>query len=119
MKAKIIGTKIEFDLYELIEDMDADARLQLADAVAVRDDVIMYVVQQILDGVTDHDSWAGTNCVANGKPYHGMDWACREVSKRAGEVAVKEIVRLEKALIVKEEEAEHLRKLLEERQYGR
>jgi hypothetical protein len=56
------------------------------------------------------NSRAGRNCVADSEPRNGLDWACREVAKRAGEVAADEIKRLESALKYREEENATLRR---------
>ena len=119
MKATIVGSEIRIDLYRLVEDMDTDERQKLADAVAVRDDVVVYVTQQILDKWTEHDSNAGLCCVAYSDPLKtmGLDWSVREVARRAGEVATSEIKRLEKALLSREEENATLRRMLDERRY--
>ena len=109
MKAKVDGCNLTIDLYELMESLSADEQRSLADALSVQDAVIGFVVQQILDGWTDFSSRAGRVCTAGPAPSHGLDWACREVAKRAGEVAKAEIERLESALKISEGECKKLR----------
>ena len=121
MKATIEDTELRINIYHLMEEMDEEQQKQMADALAVRDAVITYVTQQILDGATDHGSFAGTCCVAYSDPPKtmGLDWAVREVARRAGEVATYEIERLERALRSREEEISRLRRTLDERQFNR
>jgi hypothetical protein len=61
--------------------------------------VIKAVTEQILDGWTE-DGWHGPTGVASPEPQpcSGLDWARREVARRAGDAAAKEIKRLENAL---------------------
>ena len=109
MRTNISGTKLEIDLYDLVEELDSATLLSLADAVAVQDDVIKYVVQQILDGWTDLDSRGGLLCAAGPLPTRGLDWAIREIAKRSGEVAAKEVKRLETAMKKLDEDNDRLR----------
>lgn len=120
MKATIEDSELRINLYHLMEEMDSEQRKIMADALAVRDDVVVYVTQQILDKWTEHDSNAGLCCVAYSDPPKtmGLDWAVREVARRAGEVATSEIKRLEQALLSREEENAMLRQVLDERRYG-
>jgi hypothetical protein len=121
MKATLEGTELRINIYHLMEEMDEEEQRQMADALAVRDAVVLYVTQQILDGWTEHESNAGLCCVACSDPPKtmGLDWAVREVARRAGEVAASEVKRLERALRSKEEENAMLRKMLDERRYVR
>ena len=98
MKVKVTEHEVIIDLYGLISDMPSESLPILADAIAVNDDVIKFVTQQILDGITDFCSCAGRVRAAKSKPQAGLDWACREVAKRAGDVATREIERLEREL---------------------
>lgn len=109
MRTNINGTKLEIDLYDLVEELDTTTLLSLADAVAVQDDVIKYVVQQILDGWTDMDSRGGLLCTAEPLPSRGLDWAIREIAKRSGEVAAKEAKRMEAAMKSLHEDNDRLR----------
>ena len=115
MKVTVTKRGFDVDIYELIEDMPDDGLLTLADAIAVRDDVIKYVTQQILDGWTDLESRAGMACTAEAEPKRGLDWAVREVAKRSGEVAANEVLRLEAALKYEKQETDRLRNELSRR----
>ena len=112
MSVKVVGRTIEIDIYDLVESLSPDEQRTFADALAVSDDVVKYVTQQILGDWTELDSRAGLNCVAASEPRNGLDWARREVAKRAGEVAADEIRRLEAALKYREEENADLRQAM-------
>ena len=111
MKAKLDGRYIKLDLYELAEELTSEERLLLCDSLALQNDVIAYVTQQIVDGATDAGSWSGRACItaAEPKPERGLDWACREVALKAGGVQAEEIRRLQQALKAREEEVKGLR----------
>lgn len=118
MKVTVNERQIGIDLYELVESLPEDALLTFADALAVQDHVIKYVTQQILDGWTERDSSGGRFTVTEVTPVAGLDWACREVAKRASEVSKSEIERLEKSVAYHKECEDNLRKMLNERRYG-
>jgi hypothetical protein len=66
--------------------------------LACQGDVVKYVTQQILDGQTENNWYSGRSIGASATAWTGLDWACREVAKRSGEVAKAEIEALERAL---------------------
>jgi hypothetical protein len=99
MKPTIEAGMLTINVYELIDELDDHELDAIADAVAVRDRVIKAVVQQVLDGWTDTMSHAGRECIAPAEPRTGLDWACREVAKRSGDVAASEIAGLERAVV--------------------
>ena len=68
-----------------------------------------YVVQQILDGWTEMRSSNGRLCSAIADPQSGLDWAVREVARRAGDVAAEEIARLELGITQREKRIDSLR----------
>ena len=111
MRSNINGTKLEIELYDIFEDMDTTSLTSMADAIAVQDTVIKYVVQQILDGWTDLDSRGGLLCVVSPEPTTGLDWAIREVAKRSSEASYREIERLADAL---KHERKNSQRLLDE-----
>lgn len=113
MKVTTTDRGFSVDIYELISDMPEDFLRTLADAVAVQDCVVRYVAQQILDGWTELNSSNGRYCVAISEPQTGLDWAVREVARRAGEVAAEEIKRLERGIVYRDEEIAGLRKEFE------
>ena len=98
MKIRTTLRSIVIDIYELVQELPEDGVRTLADALAVRDEVIKQVAQQILGDWTDLDSRAALSCEAHAEPRTGLDWAMREVAKRSSEVARDEIKRLESSL---------------------
>lgn len=93
------GGEVTFSVnaYGLIEGLNEEQKLLLADAVAVQDSVIKYVGQQILDGWTDHVSCAAKSC-GDADPHWPLGKVIREVAKRSGDVAREEIEKLEESL---------------------
>ena len=91
---KVTGAVVHTDLRALIEQLSEEDLHLVADAVATRDIVIKYVVQQVLDGATDLGSWAGRVYHPAIQPQTGLDWACREIACRSSTVAASEIARL-------------------------
>lgn len=118
MKAVVASGKVTIDLYELIESLTDEERRELADSVACNSDVIKFVAQQILDGWTELDSH-GPIGMATAEPFHGLEWAVRQVALRAGDVSAKEVKRLQSALEMVEKQrdrlAEDLRRINDKR----
>ena len=112
MRAEIVEGKLQVDVIDLFEGLDAEKLMSLADSLAVTDQVIEFVVQQILDGWTALDSHGGTCVHASPVPSTGLDKALREVAKRSSEVARKEIARLEAALDKERRDSTELRREL-------
>ena len=111
MKAKLDGLNIVLDVYELAEELTPEERLLLCDALAFNKDVIKYVTQQILDGVTDHCTDSGRHYPVHAEPTpdEGLDWACRQVALKAGGAQADEIRRLQLALKAREDVVKGLR----------
>lgn len=96
----------------MLEGIPAEAKLELMETLACDNVIIKHVVDQILEGWTENFYHGPMSCTAGDSPNYGLDWALREIAKRSGEVAKKEIERLEKAL---KETKENYWKLLVER----
>ena len=116
MNITIENGTLRIDVYALLEMMTAAEKLKLADTMACMGDVITYVAQQILDGWTEQGSHGSIGCSPESEPGSGLDWAIREISKRSGFIAAKEILRLQGAL--KKERDDH-QKLLSDTAYLR
>jgi hypothetical protein len=108
LQVEIVEGKLQVEVVDLLERVDADKLMSLADNLAITDQVIQFVVQQILDGWTELDSHAGTCVRPSPDPCTALDTAVREVAKRASEVARKEIERLEETLRKERRESEEL-----------
>lgn len=98
MQLKYDDGKLSFNAVELIDHMDENAKQNVIEILACSDKVIEYVIAQVLDGWTENGSHGGRLCTASDSPARGLDWAVREVAKRSGDVAEKEIERLESAI---------------------
>lgn len=95
---------LQVNLEDVLSLLNAEQRIALVDALACNDDVIKCVVDQIFDGWTERGSHAAVSHHANAAPSTGLDYATRQVALRAGEVAKKEIARLQEALKTVDEE---------------
>lgn len=90
---------VTVNLYKAFRAMPEEDKASFLDTLACDDGVIRLVSQQILDGWTDLCSHGGTQCTdLQDVSRTPLSAAVREVAKRSGEVAQKEIERLERAL---------------------
>lgn len=92
--AKIEGGRLSFDLYDLLGGMTDQARADLIDTLAVRDEVITEVANQIIDGYTTLGSYGPTGFGGNPDATHGIDGARMRIAKASSEIAAREIERL-------------------------
>ena len=90
--------EIAINLMALLECIDGEQKIHLAESLACDGEIIKYVAQQIIDKWTENGSYGYTSCTAGHNPMLGLDWAWREVAKASDEVAKREIEKLEKAL---------------------
>lgn len=89
---------IQFNILDLLEGIPAEAMPEFLEAVSSQDAVIQHVADQIIRGVTEH-GYAGSSWVRpHAEPNLPLEKAWREVAKSSGEVAKREIERLESAL---------------------
>ena len=105
MRIKIEQGHLKLHVYDLLGLLDADQKKELVEVLAVQDDVIKHVVEQVLTGWTENGMRAARQVTAGSGEHYlpALDEAIREVSKRSGDVARKEIERLEAALKYKDE----------------
>jgi hypothetical protein len=103
MNARYKEGKIEFDLHDLLQDVSIETKLEMLESLACDDQIIKHVADQIITKWTENCYSGGAACVAGAEPRFGLDWAWREVAKRSGEVAEREIERLEDAIKYKDE----------------
>jgi len=110
MRVEITGSNLVIDFWSLLGNLSDEDKHKAADTFSCDGEIIRYVTQQILDGWTEQGSHGGILCTAvpEPAPHNGLDWAMREIAKRAGEVAEKEIKRLEEALKHREEQLQKL-----------
>lgn len=103
MNATYKDGKIEFDLHALLRDVSVETKAELIESMACDDAIIKHVADQIITKWTENVCSGGVDCVAGAEPRFGLDWAWREVARRSGEVAEREIKRLEDAIKYKDE----------------
>jgi hypothetical protein len=58
---QIDGTKLTFDLYEVLRNVTPEQGAVLADALALNDAVRKNVIDIMVDGVTDLESWPSSD----------------------------------------------------------
>lgn len=99
MKTTYSNSCLNIHLGALLDTLDDEARSIIIEHLSCERDVIKGVIEQVLDGWTEA-GWHGatSSAVPNPLPSSGLDWARREVARRAGDAAAKEIERLETAL---------------------
>lgn len=110
MKAKITKDGLCIDIGSLLDSIAPEDKSELFKHIACDAQVIKDVTDQILDGWTE-DGWHGRKTIeasAEPRQWEAIDHAQREVAKRSGEVAKREIERLEKALAASEKRRQEL-----------
>ena len=95
---------LQIDLHDLLGSVKEEDLNEFFETVSCNDKVIKHVTDQILDKWTENCYSGGAACTADAAPIWGLDKAWREVAKRSGEVAKREIERLEEALKRRNEE---------------
>lgn len=96
--------KLQVDLHDLLDNVREEDLADFLESASCNDKVIKHVTDQILDKWTENGYSGGAACAADADPRWGLDKAWREVAKRSGEVAKREIERLEEALKRRNEE---------------
>ena len=82
---------------ELIELMEEGDKVDFMQSLSCHDSVIKHVADQITTGMTD-GGYSGSETITQSKPSTPLQSARREVAKLSGDVAKKEIERLEREL---------------------
>jgi hypothetical protein len=100
---------IKINLEDLLARVETDRKLEMIESMSCSNDLIDYVAQQIIERWTDNGYSGGTFVTALAEPTTGLDKAWREVAKASGDVAKREILRLEGALKAREKELNDLR----------
>lgn len=97
MKATYEKGHISFSLEDALQSVDAEQIPDLLQSLSCETKVIDYVAQQIINRWTE-DGYHGYTGLAHPQQYSGLDKAWRDVAKASGEIAKREIERLEDAL---------------------
>jgi len=108
MNAEFKAGKITFELHDLLGQVSTEQKMEMIESMSCDDDVIKHVSAQIISRWTENGYAGGSACTASDAPTMGLDWACREVAKHSGEIAKREIERLEDALRCRNSEVQDL-----------
>lgn len=106
MKVEFKDGHFQFNAYDVIEVIMRE-HPDLVEAVACDTRVIDLVAQQIMNKWTENGSYGYVGS-AQSIQYGGLDLAWREVAKASGEVAKREIERLEQSLARSEKQYQDL-----------
>lgn len=104
MDIKYKEGNLQIDLHDLLDNVREEDLNEFLESVSCNDKVIKHVTDQILDKWTENGYSGGAAATAVADPKWGLDKAWREVAKRSGEVAKREIERLEEALNRRDDE---------------
>lgn len=119
MNIKFKDGAISIDLFEALQNVKTDQKVELIESLACDDDIIRHVAEQIINRWTE-SGYSGLSSYCPGfkhEALYGLDWAVRMVALASGEIAQREIKRLEKSLEEKEKENKELYNQLNERRY--
>ena len=108
MKVNYKEGKLELDLHDLLQNVNKETKMEMIESVSCDDHIIKHVTEQIINKWTENFYSGGTNIIASTNTYTGLDWAWREVAKKSGDIAKREIERLEKAISYKDERYQEL-----------
>ncbi len=111
--------KLEFDLVDLLDSVDAESKVELIESLSCDESILKHVVDQILTGYTEN-ACCGASCYPeHSVPRYSLSFARREISKKAGELAKETIEKLEKALGTAETRIKELEELERNAWYAR
>ena len=98
MAAKFEGSRISFDIQDVLNAMSCEDKLLLIESMSCDTLIIDHVASQIIDGLTESGYCSGVSVITRADVYFGLDKAIRNIARASGEIAKKEIERLEHAL---------------------
>jgi hypothetical protein len=95
--------KLSFDFHDLLDRVSPADQVDLIESLSCSDPIIRHVAAQILDRWTESGYRGAERCTAAPDTdgpviVPALDWAARTVARRSGEIAAREIKRLEDAL---------------------
>jgi len=118
MNAKYKDGSISFDFHEFIQSAPTEDRVEMIEDLACDEAVIKHVADQIIERWTENFSSGGSMVTAQADPsWSALDVAWRRVAKASGDVAKREIERLEDALRAAKKETQDLREEMERRRH--
>lgn len=98
MKIDIENGKIIFDVDDLMRQIPDDKVRGIVEVLSCNEELIDFVMEQVFGAWTENGYYSGRAVIATEDPTCALDRACRRVAKESGDVAKKEIEKLEKAL---------------------
>ena len=102
MSAKVTykNGEITFNLVDVLEFIPKEDIAAHVEALSCHEQILAHVAEQIADGCTENGYFGSRFCTPEPDENSGtaLDKAIRRVAKASGEVARKEIERLERAL---------------------
>ena len=98
MKLKYQDGKISVCVHDFLLELDDQSKIDFIEELSCEDAVIKHVTDLILDRWTQGCSQGASCYPAESAPRLSLDIAWRQVAKRSGEVAAKEIKRLEESV---------------------
>jgi hypothetical protein len=98
MTVKYENGMIEFDLLDVLSSVSDETRVAMFERLSCDEVVIRHVAAQVIDKWTENGLSGWSLADAEHDPERGLDWAWREVARRSGDVARREIERLEETV---------------------
>ena len=100
MEVKFEKGSLTVDLHSMLELVSAEDKIMMIESLSCDDDIIKHVADQIMGRWTENGYSGGSCCTPSPNPpeWDALDRAWRNVAKASGEVAKREIERLEDAL---------------------
>lgn len=108
MTTEYVNGMLQVSLSDILDCMDVAQKKELIESMSCDGQIVEFVAQQIVDKWTENGFYSGVSCIANADAWTGLDRAWRNVAKASGDVAKREIERLEDALRRSQEEASRL-----------
>lgn len=118
MKINFTKGTLEIDLHTLLESVAPEHRVDLIESLSCDEEIIRHVADQIISRWTE-SSYSGSSWVtapSDDTCSCALDVAWRRVAKASGEVAKREIERLESALKSREDDINRLNRFIRELQ---
>jgi len=98
MNIKLEKGNLILDLSSLFDLMSGEEKVKLIESLSCEDAIIKHVADQLLDKWTEN-SYCGSTGWGESQPRTPIDVARREIAKRAGGVAKREVEDMERNFI--------------------
>lgn len=109
ISAKFDKGTLVLDLHQMVESVPIEYKLEMIESLSCDEDIIRHITDQIIGKWTESGYCGGYCFTASPDPsWSALDRAWRIIAKASGEIAAKEITRLEGALRKANEENQRL-----------